>query len=515
MPSTLRRETVQTDGTAASPINSDTISFPIMNQFRTKYFSTRLTAIALAICSLPGIPVAADIADFSVTPRDVRVGRDGSRMKVAFNLSLDSLELPSGRQAVYTPLLYSQEGDTVVLPQIIVNGRRQQIKWERSHRSATPRPVDGSAIVVRRDEGKPQTVAYSASCPYADWMQLSSVSIAEDLCGCGNLLAQDTRMIAEIDDRPLPEPLVSFIVPAVEAEKHREYSGRAFLDFPVNKTDIRPDYRNNRRELSQILATIDVVRTDPNASITAISIHGYASPEGSYSNNDRLASGRAAALRDYVGSLYSFPSSIFTVQSTPEDWEGFRKFATDSVGLPDRSAILAIIDSDLEPDRKDREIKTKFSATYKYILENWYPALRHSDYTVSYTVRPFTVEEAREIIKTKPQQLSLNEMFGVAATYEPGSQAYNEVMETAVRMYPADPVANLNAASASLLSGNLASASRYLERAGDSPEAIHLRGILAYRQGDREKAREFISRAADAGLEEAKTNLKQLRLSDE
>lgn len=134
MPSTLRRETVQTDGTAASPIISDTISFPIMNQFRTKYFSTRLTAIALAICGLPGIPVAADIADFSVTPRDVRVGRDGSRMKVAFNLSLDSLELHSGRQAVYTPLLYSQEGDTVVLPQIIVNGRRQQIKWERSHR---------------------------------------------------------------------------------------------------------------------------------------------------------------------------------------------------------------------------------------------------------------------------------------------------------------------------------------------------------------------------------------------
>lgn len=483
-----------------------------MNQFRTKYFSTRLTAIALAICGLPGIPVAAGIADFSVTPRDVRVGRDGSRMKVAFNLELDSLELPSGRQAVYTPLLYSQEGDTVVLPQIIVNGRKQQIKWERSHRSATPRPVDGSAVVVRRDEGKPQTVAYAASCPYADWMQLSSVSIAEDLCGCGNLLAQDSRMIAEIDDRPLPEPLMSFIVPEVEAEKHREYSGRAFLDFPVNKTDIRPDYRNNRRELSAILATIDVVRNDPNASITEISIHGYASPEGSYANNERLASGRAAALRDYVSSLYSFAPSIFTVESTPEDWDGFRKFATDSTSLPNRGAILEIIASDLEPDRKDREIKTKFPTTYKYILENWYPALRHSDYTVSYTVRPFTIEEAREIIKTKPQQLSLNEMFGVAVTYQPGSEEYNEVMETAVRMYPADPVANLNAASASILAGKLDAAARYLERAGDSPEATHVRGILAFKLGDTAKARELMSRAAAGGVEAARENLKQLRL---
>lgn len=33
------------------------------------------------------------------------------------------------------------------------------------------------------------------------------------------------------------------------------------------------------------------------------------------------------------------------------------------------------------------------------------------DYHITYKVKPFDVEEAKEIIKTKPQQLSQEEMF--------------------------------------------------------------------------------------------------------
>ena len=80
-------------------------------------------------------------------------------------------------------------------------------------------------------------------------------------------------------------------------------------------------------------------------------------------------------------------------------------------------------------------------ASYRYILDNIYPRLRHSDYTVTYTVRPFSIEEAKEILKTKPQQLSLQEMFLVAQTYEPGSPEFNEVFDIAVRLFPDDETA--------------------------------------------------------------------------
>ena len=83
-------------------------------------------------------------------------------------------------------------------------------------------------------------------------------------------------------------------------------------------------------------------------------------------------------------------------------------------------------------------------------------------------------------MKTKPQQLSLNEMFMVAQTYEPGSKDFNEVMETAVRMFPSDPIANLNAAITRLNAGDAEGAKPYLDKAGDSENAKKARE--AYQQ---------------------------------
>ena len=38
-------------------------------------------------------------------------------------------------------------------------------------------------------------------------------------------------------------------------------------------------------------------------------------------------------------------------------------------------------------------------------------------------------------------------MYLVAQTYEEGSEDFNEVFHIAVRMYPHDPIANINAAA--------------------------------------------------------------------
>ena len=142
------------------------------------------------------------------------------------------------------------------------------------------------------------------------------------------------------------------------------------------------------------------------------------------------------------------------------------------------------------------------------MLSTYYPALRHSDYVVSYTVKPFSVEEAKEVLKTKPQQLSLEEMFMVAQTYEPGSKEFNDVMETAVRLYPQDQTANLNAACARMEAGDLQGAAEYLERAGNSPEAIHAKGVLAMIKGDTAQAKSLLTQAAQAGAKGATENLK-------
>ena len=147
------------------------------------------------------------------------------------------------------------------------------------------------------------------------------------------------------------------------------------------------------------------------------------------------------------------------------------------------------------------KIKSTYPTDYRFMLDSWYPALRHSDYVVSYSVRPFSVDEAKQVLKTKPQQLSLEEMYMVAQTYEPGSREFNEVMETAVRMYPDDPTANINAACTRMESGDLEGAKRYLSKAGNSPQALHAKGVMAMLEGNTGQARQLLNQAKQAGAQ--------------
>lgn len=302
-----------------------------------------------------------------------------------------------------------------------------------------------------------------------------------------------------------PSYELAYIEPQAEKEKSRHLSGQAYLSFLVNKTDIRRDYRNNAVELSKVEETINVVRKDPNTTITHIDIHGYASPEGSFANNKRLAEGRAQAFKDYVQQLIDLSANIFSVASTPEDWEGFISWLS---GKENYLTILDIAKSDAEPDAKERQMKTRYPAQWKQLLADVFPTLRHSDYRVSYTIRPFTVDEARDIIRTKPQQLSLNEMFLVANTYAPGSKDYVEVFEIAVRIYPDDETANLNAAVIALRKDDLTAAARYLEKAGQSAEAQNARGVLAAKQGRYAEAETAFGLST---IKEAKQNLEELQ----
>ena len=125
-------------------------------------------------------------------------------------------------------------------------------------------------------------------------------------------------------------------------------------------------------------------------------------------------------------------------------------------------------------------------------------------------IRGFNVDEAKEVIKTRPQNLSLQEMFAVAQTYEPGSEEFNHVFDVAVRMYPDDPTANLNAANALLERGAAEQAQKFLEKAGDTPQADNARGVALLLLERYDEAEPYLRRAAEAGLSEAKENGKEI-----
>ena len=150
-------------------------------------------------------------------------------------------------------------------------------------------------------------------------------------------------------------------------------------------------------------------------------------------------------------------------------------------------------------------------SSYPTILRDIYPALRHSDYVVKYTIRNFTVDEAKELIYTDPKQLSLNEMFQVAQTYEPGSERFNEVFEIAVRMYPDDPVSNLNAAMNAISIKRIEAARRYLTKVPASPERDLAEADILMLEGKTDEAKAKLESLRNTSVAaQAEDNLKQL-----
>lgn len=106
-------------------------------------------------------------------------------------------------------------------------------------------------------------------------------------------------------------------------------------------------------------------------------------------------------------------------------------------------------------------------------------------------------------MRVQPQKLSLNEFYLVARTYEPGSVEFNDVFETAVRMYPDDETANLNAANSAMQRKDFESAKRYLFKAGDSSQAVYARGAYAFLIEDYDNARRLLNDAKAMGVEQA------------
>lgn len=456
-------------------------------------------AMPLAAQDCKSLKLAADKIQVS----NVQMSHHNDLVTVAMDLNLDSLDLPTNNQLVYTPII-KHKGELLKMPEIVINGRRQQIMYDRGV-GKKQLQLSPQALVVKRDNKKQQTVKYLASVPLSSKERNYDLDIHEDLCGCGDL--QDGNDFTVSRRR---QPVASFVRPEVEAIKVRHLDKRAYIDFPVDRIELHPDYRRNPEQLDSIIRTINALKEDKNLEVSGINIHGYASPESPYTHNDYLAKNRAKTLTEYVRRMVKLPNNLFTVSSTPEDWDGLIAYIQDS-NLEHKDAILAIIaDKNLNADARELKIKKQYPSEYRFMLHTWYPALRHSDYRITYKVKPFDVEEAKEIIKTKPQQLSQEEMFMVAQTYEPGSKEFNEVMEIAVRMFPENETANLNAAITRLNAGDADNAKQYLDKAGTSADAQNARGVYEMLKGNEKQARYYLEQAAKVGVKAAQENLENL-----
>lgn len=439
-----------------------------------------------------------------VSIENFNMNREGKYLTVEINLDLNKLNVDANRAVLLTLRLVNGT-DSLDLPSVGIYGRRRYYYYVRNGIGS----ISGENETVYRAAGKPDSVAYNNLAEYEDWMDGATLKFHRSDWGCCHeILAEYEGIVGRHREAFFPE--LVFVQPKAEVMKSRSLSGSAYIDFPVDQTVIYPDYRRNTVELGKIQATIDSVRNDKDITITSVWLKGFASPESPYKHNTDLAIGRTAALKKHIGQLYHFADNIIQTDYEPEDWAGLRRYVEQS-NIDHRTEILVMIDSDMEPDAKEAKIKRTYPEEYRFMLQNFYPALRHTDYRIDYNIRTFSeADEIRRIMAEQPQKLSLNEFYLVAGKYEPGTDEFTEVFNTAVRMFPNDEIANLNAANAAIRRDDFGTARRYLDKAGDSAEAVYARGALAVREGYIDTARRYLSKAKEMGLEKAALTLKEL-----
>lgn len=122
----------------------------------------------------------------------------------------------------------------------------------------------------------------------------------------------------------------------------------------------------------------------------------------------------------------------------------------------------------------------------------------------------FDMDEARVMAQLNPQILSVRELYLVAQSYRKTElDKFYQVIETAVQVYPANPVANLNAASAAIERGEIKQAEYYLRMAlHDTVAYKNCRGAYELLIGNYYEGIRLLKSAKADGSEEAAYNLK-------
>ncbi|MBO4635072.1 MAG: hypothetical protein J5669_06840 [Bacteroidales bacterium] len=436
---------------------------------------------------------------------------DGQDLIMSADMDFSKVE-PDVNEAITFEAVVYAGNNKVVLPLGKLLGKGWFYHYARERRTDKPFATDEHVWMWKQ---APKPLHFVTVTPYQEWMQDAKLRIDAEVgacCGKPGRMVQGSPILSANIPEPIPEeppvpvykPEYIYVLPPAEATvKERAISGKAYVVFASGKTAVDPAYKDNEAELGKIRATIDSVRNDPDKTITRITLRGYSSPDGSYATNEKLALARTASIKQYVSGLYPIPEELYQSEAVAENWDGLR-MAIEESNMAGRDKMLAVVTGDLSPDAKEAKLKNNWPKQWKTLVQTVFPLLRRTDYDVSYTVRSYTTtEDARRIMRTNPEKLSIKEFFLAAQGYQMGTREFDEVFAIAARMYPNNEVVNVNAANAALSMGNLQSAQMYLDRAGDGAVVRYTRGVLCALQQDWEGAVMYFTSAKASGVPEA------------
>lgn len=463
------------------------------------------------------LPLTAFAGEVKVTKPTLTLEND--TLTLDFNFNVEEVSVNSTQSYAFTPVLFAGK-NYHTLPPVVVTGKKHFKMRRQDRRIAKQGSHKEPYIIVK---GKPANrqnkVDYKISIPYEEWMGEADMWILQEGKKDCLLDLPEIKVIEPVvvvEEEPLPqkgaicEPcmsMVSYLTPTEQPLKVRSEQNTLYIEYAVGGTEFRADFKNN----AALKETLNPLTEGDLVTFKSINVCGYASPDGSAKANDRVATKRADSFALYLKGSYNFPDSILKVTSAGEDWDSLIKMLEEEKPAYAEKALEIIHKYTTNLDVREARLKSGLGTTYRTMVNDYYSRLRRLSISVDYEVREVRNSEAATLIYTNPKMLNLQEMFGVAKMYQPGTKEYKEAYEIAATNYPSDVVANVNAASANIVYGDFDRASQYMERVKDDPRAWNNMGVLTWLSGDEEIAKEWFTKALSVEPEKARENLNKMK----
>lgn len=471
--------------------------------------------ISVALFLALGTPLFSQTSYLSeIAVENRKVEKTDARMvRVGMDLNLDALDMKNQHVMVIDPYIVSADGtQEQKLPSVVIEGKIRHKADIRREALENIKLYTEAQATVRRKNGSDQTVSYEASVPFKRWMIGSELVLRADVSGCAQCgEGSETAYTGDILPPMNPAYAMPFISPKEEIVKRRSETRAARLQFRQDSHNIDPSFKNNKEELDKVRESLNLVKENNDLSITGIYVTGYASPEGTMDYNMRLSERRAKAFTEYVKKdMEGIDPSLYHVDWKGEDWAELRRQVEAHPDLLRIEDVLNIIDNCGEDkDACEEELKALVPPEiYHRLLNEMYGMIRRNEYRIEYNVRHFDLEEGKQMIKTRPDLMSVSEIQKVADSYGKGTPEYIDCLMRGAKAYPNDVTAVNNAALALMESGRTEEAVSLLEKAPADGALQNMLGVAYMKLGKADKAREAFRTAVEKGNPDAVKNSK-------
>jgi len=284
-------------------------------------------------------------------------------------------------------------------------------------------------------------------------------------------------------------------------ERVKAQKQEANIKFLVNQANLRQsELKNNSvTEFVRMLHKINQDREGLN--VQSVEVKAYASPEGGFSFNDKLANKRQNASENYVKQQLKQTGVAAGIDAhyTAQDWEGFQQLVQAS-NIQDKDVILRVLSMYKDPEQREQQIRN-MSEAFRELADGILPELRRSRLIINYETIGRSDDEIKSQYATDATKLSADELLYLATLQDNAAQQEAVYKKTA-EFYDKDYRAFNNLAVFEMMKGNESAARNYLAQAlrvnSAAAEANANNGLLLLKEGKIEQAEMEISKATAA-----------------